>query len=40
LDLDVKDLTTGTPLSAIDANTLTVERMPRVRYDDKLRSVC
>jgi hypothetical protein len=40
LDLDVKDLTTGTPLSAIDANALTVERIPGVRHHDKLRSVC
>src|SRR5216684_1909990 len=39
-DLDVKDLTPGTPLSAIDANALTVKRMPGVRHHDKLRSVC
>jgi hypothetical protein len=39
-DLDVKDLTTGASLPAIDANAVTVERMPRKRHDDKLRSVC
>jgi len=38
--LDIKDLTTGTSLSAIDADALTVERVPRVRYYNKLRSVC
>jgi hypothetical protein len=39
-DLDVEDLTTGAPLPAIDANALTVQRMPRVSDDNKLRSVC
>lgn len=38
--LDVEDLTTGASLPAIDANTLTVERMPGIRHDNKLRSVC
>ena len=40
LDLNVKDLTTGTPLSPVNANPLTVQRMPGVRHHDKLRSVC
>ncbi len=39
-DFDVKDLTTGASLPAIDANTLTVERMPGICHDNKLRSVC
>ena len=38
--LDIKNLSTSTMLSAIDTNPLTVQRMPRVRYDDKFRSVC
>ena len=39
-NLDVKDLTTGTSLSAVDANTLAVKRVPTVCHHDKLRSVC
>jgi len=39
-DLDVEDLTTGASLPAIDANALTVQRMPGIQHDDKLRSVC
>jgi hypothetical protein len=39
-DLDVEDLTTGASLPAIDANALTVERMPGIRHDHKLRLVC
>jgi len=39
-DLDVEDLTTRASLPAIDANALTVERMPGIRHDNKLRSVC
>jgi hypothetical protein len=40
LDLDIEDLTTGASLPAIHANPLTVERMPGIRHDNKLRSVC
>ena len=40
LHLDVKDLTAGTSLAAVDANALAVKRVPRVCDDDKLRSVC
>jgi hypothetical protein len=40
LDLDVEDLTTGASLPAIYANPLTAERMPGIRHDNKLRSVC
>ena len=29
-DLDIEDLTTSTPLSAIHANSLAVERMPGI----------
>ena len=39
-DLDVEDLTPGTSLPAVNANALTVKRMPGVRNHDKLRSVC
>jgi hypothetical protein len=39
-DLDVEDLTAGTPLSAVNANLLTAKRMPGVRHYNKLRSVC
>jgi hypothetical protein len=39
-DLDVEDLTTGTSMPATQANTLTAKRMPRIRHDNKLRSVC
>ena len=39
-DLDVEDLATGASVPAIDANALTVERMPGIRHDNKLRSVC
>jgi hypothetical protein len=39
-DLDVEDLTPGASLPAIDANELTVERMPRIQHHNKLRSVC
>jgi len=39
-DLDVEDLTTGASLPAIDVNALTVQRMPGIQHDDKLRSVC
>jgi hypothetical protein len=38
--LDVEDLAPGTSLPAVDANPLTVERMPGIRHDNKLRSVC
>jgi len=38
--LDIKDLVASTSLAAIDPNALTVKRMPRVRHNDKLRSVC
>ena len=40
LYLDVEDLAPGTSLPAVDANPLTVERMPGIRHDNKLRSVC
>jgi hypothetical protein len=40
LDLDVKDLTPRTPLSAMDANVLAMQRMPAIGHDYKLRSVC
>jgi hypothetical protein len=39
-DLDVKDLTPGTSMPAVQANALTAKRMPGVRDHDKLRSVC
>jgi hypothetical protein len=39
-DLDVEDLTTGASLPPVDANALTVERMPGIRHHNKLRSVC
>jgi hypothetical protein len=39
-DLGVEDLTTGASLPAIDADVLTVERMPGIRHDNKLQSVC
>ena len=39
-DLNIKDLTAGTPLSAVNANLLTMKRMPGIRHHNKLRSVC
>jgi len=39
-DLDVEDLTTGPSPPAIDANPLAVQRMPGIRNNNKLRSVC
>lgn len=39
-DLDIEDLTAGTPLSAVNANFLAMQRMPGVRHHNKLRLVC
>jgi hypothetical protein len=39
-DLDVEDLTPGTPLPPVNANALAVQRMPRILHYNKLRSVC
>jgi hypothetical protein len=39
-DLDVEDLTPGTPLPSVNANALPVQRMPRIPHHNKLRSVC
>jgi hypothetical protein len=39
-DLDVEDLTPGTPLPTVNANAFAVQRMPGIHHDNKLRSVC
>jgi hypothetical protein len=40
LDLDVENLTTATAMPGIEANPLTMKRMPGILHYDKLRSVC
>jgi hypothetical protein len=40
LDLDVENLSTTTAVPSVEANPLTVQRMPGILYNDELRSVC
>jgi hypothetical protein len=39
-DLDVENLSTTAAMPSVEANPLTVQRMPGILYYDKLRSVC
>jgi hypothetical protein len=40
LDLNVEDLSTTTAMPGVETNSITMKWMPRIFYNDELRSVC